>query len=192
MTNQGPGISLCSLFILSLPDRGHFLVKWNYANTWLLSLILVLKIQNILLKLHGPLCPRCQSPDQSSPYWRWGKALKQPPPDGALNCNLIHFKISTQPYTLLLQSSTIDFYTVLKEQSECPLDQTGGNLYSLPTSIGNSVRFKWPHVTGESRQFIQTVGFHTAFTLPLVLATELFPILTSPLCPPTVLHCSNF
>ena len=28
----------------------------------------------------------------------------------------------------------------------------------LPTSIGNSVRFNWPHVTGESQQFIHTVG----------------------------------
>ena len=28
----------------------------------------------------------------------------------------------------------------------------------LPTSIGNSVRLNWPHLTGESRQFIHTVG----------------------------------
>ena len=28
----------------------------------------------------------------------------------------------------------------------------------LPTSIGNSVRFNWPHVTGENQQFIYTVG----------------------------------
>ena len=31
-------------------------------------------------------------------------------------------------------------------------------LTRLPTSIGNSVRFNWPHLTGESRQFIHTVG----------------------------------
>ena len=30
--------------------------------------------------------------------------------------------------------------------------------YRVPTSIGNSVRFNWPHVTGESQQFIHTVG----------------------------------
>ena len=28
----------------------------------------------------------------------------------------------------------------------------------LPTSIGNSVRFNWPHVTGKSKEFIHTVG----------------------------------
>ena len=28
----------------------------------------------------------------------------------------------------------------------------------LPTSIGNSVRFNWPHIAGESRQLIDTVG----------------------------------
>ena len=34
----------------------------------------------------------------------------------------------------------------------------GGDANRLPTSICNSVRFNWPHVTGESRQFINTVG----------------------------------
>ena len=32
------------------------------------------------------------------------------------------------------------------------------SLSRLPTSIGNSVRFNWPQVTVESRQFIHTVG----------------------------------
>ena len=28
----------------------------------------------------------------------------------------------------------------------------------LPTSIGNSVRFNWPYITGENQQFIHIVG----------------------------------
>ena len=37
-----PGISLCSLPILSLPGRGLFPVSWHNADTGLLHLILVL------------------------------------------------------------------------------------------------------------------------------------------------------
>ena len=37
-----PGISLCSLPILSLPGRGLFPVSWHTADTGLLHLILVL------------------------------------------------------------------------------------------------------------------------------------------------------
>ena len=29
--------------------------------------------------------------------------------------------------------------------------------HRLPTSIGSSVRFKWPHITGESRKYLQTL-----------------------------------
>ena len=29
--------------------------------------------------------------------------------------------------------------------------------HRLPTSIGSCVRFNWPHVTGESQQFVQTL-----------------------------------
>ena len=32
-SNQGPGISLCSLPRLSLQDRGLFLVRWHYKDT---------------------------------------------------------------------------------------------------------------------------------------------------------------
>ena len=38
----------------------------------------------------------------------------------------------------------------------CPLHTCC--VFRLPTSIGNSVRLNWPHLTGESQQFIHTVG----------------------------------
>ena len=47
-------------------------------------------------------------------------------------------------------------------------ENTTKALVKLPTSIGNSVRFNWPHVSGESQQFIHTV---TAKALILPLST---------------------
>ena len=47
----------------------------------------------------------------------------------------------------------------------------------IPTSIGSSVRFNWPHITGESQQFLQTLtlsshitkcGSPETYTSPLV------------------------
>ena len=42
----------------------------------------------------------------------------------------------------------------------------GESYYRVPTSIDNSVRFNWPHMSGESQQFIQTIN-EEALTLPL-------------------------
>ena len=63
------------------------------------------------------------------------------------------------------------FQTVLKCVKALPtisktrnqmMAEVAARLYAkkprLPTSIGNSVRFNWPHIAGESRQFICTVG----------------------------------
>ena len=46
ITNQGPEISLSSLFGVSLPGRGHFLVTWSFTDKGLLHVTLFLLIQN--------------------------------------------------------------------------------------------------------------------------------------------------
>ena len=60
-------------------------------------------------------------------------------------------------FTHIIEPIALRLSVGLLDPSYCH-NQGWLTMVRLPTSIGNSVRFNWPHLTGESRQFIHTVG----------------------------------